>query len=107
MTARVTWKAFERRVARLLGGTRVPVSGRTRGDAPDIEHPLYALEVKLRKNRPRFLEEAMSQAKACARPGQIPVVVVGAKNRDIKRSFVVVELEDFADWWGGGGDAAA
>lgn len=65
------------------------------------------LEVKLRKNRPRFLEDAMSQAKACAKPGQIPVVVVGAKNQNVKRAFVVVELEDFAEWFGGTGGEAA
>ncbi len=36
------WKATERRVAALLGGRRVPVSGRGRGDAPDIAHPWFA-----------------------------------------------------------------
>ncbi len=32
------WKATERRVATVLGGKRVPVSGRGRGDAPDVGH---------------------------------------------------------------------
>jgi hypothetical protein len=29
------WKACERHIAELLGGKRVPVSGRARGDAPN------------------------------------------------------------------------
>ena len=33
------WKATERRIAALLGGRRVPVSGRGRGDQPDVAHP--------------------------------------------------------------------
>ncbi len=40
------WKATERKIAALLGGRRVPVSGRGRGDAPDIARPWLALEVK-------------------------------------------------------------
>ncbi len=31
------WKACERRVAELLGGERVPVSGRDRGYSPDLK----------------------------------------------------------------------
>jgi len=45
------WKATERRIAALLGGRRVPVSGRGRGNAPDIAHPWLALEVKDRPVR--------------------------------------------------------
>jgi hypothetical protein len=32
------WKQAERRIADLLGGQRIPVTGRQRGDTPDIEH---------------------------------------------------------------------
>ncbi len=31
------WERTERRIAALLGGTRVPVTGRQRGNAPDSE----------------------------------------------------------------------
>ena len=101
-TARATWKACERRIARMLGGVRVPVTGRARGDAPDIAHPLWSIEVKLRTNRPAFLEHAMSQAKAAARGEQVPLVVVAAKSRDTRQAFVVMELGDFANYFGGG-----
>ena len=33
---RSTWKQSERRMASQMGGQRVPVSGRSRGDQPDI-----------------------------------------------------------------------
>ena len=32
-----TWKASERRMAAIIGGVRVPVTGRARGSVPDIE----------------------------------------------------------------------
>ena len=44
------WKACERKVAALLGGTRIPVSGRGCGHSPDIEHERLSIEVKSRKS---------------------------------------------------------
>jgi hypothetical protein len=46
------WKTAERRIAKELGGTRVPVTGRGRGDVPDIEHPALSVEVKSRRRLP-------------------------------------------------------
>ena len=43
------WKQAERRVAELLGGRRVPVSGRACGGSPEVEHPTLPIEVKSRK----------------------------------------------------------
>jgi len=85
MTRRATWKDVERAVARLLGGTRVPITGRSRGDVPDIAHPTFAVEVKLRGSLPGWLVEAMSQAEASVRDDQIPLAVLhrkGARHRD-------------------------
>jgi len=42
------WKQAERRIAAILGGRRIPVSGRGRGDNPDIERPSLSVEVKAR-----------------------------------------------------------
>ncbi len=39
------WKACERCIAELLGGHRVPVSGRGRGDVPDALHSRLSIEV--------------------------------------------------------------
>jgi hypothetical protein len=46
------WKTCERRVAEVLGGKRVPVSGRVRGYCPDVEHPTLSIECKNRKKLP-------------------------------------------------------
>jgi hypothetical protein len=74
--SRPDWKRTERSVAARLGGQRVPVSGRARGDAPDIAHPRLALEVKHRKTLPAWLLAAMRQVDACAEPAQTPVAVL-------------------------------
>ncbi len=78
------WKQAERRIAAMLGGERVPVSGRGRGFAPDIEHPALAVEVKTRASLPAWIEDAMRQAEAAAEvdaryfdlPRKTPVTVL-------------------------------
>ena len=90
------WKACERRVAQFLGGRRVPVSGRTRGDCPDVEHPTLSIECKSRKKLPAWIEDAMKQAEASAKDGQLPVVVLHQDHRPYAESLVVLRLEDFA-----------
>lgn len=100
--SRDLWKSFERKVALILGGRRVPVTGRARGDAPDIEHPLYSIEVKHNKKLRVFITNALGQAKAARRPGQVPLVVLGAPGLPVRHSLVVMELGDFGDHFGGG-----
>ena len=56
------WKRSERRIAELLGGRRVPVSGRQRGATPDVEHDALSIEVKTRKSLPVWLEDALRLA---------------------------------------------
>ncbi len=94
MTAQ--WKETERRVAALLGGSRVPVSGRGRGDAPDIAHPYLSIECKHRKSVPRWLLEAMNQASAAARDGQVPTVIVHRHGGRHAEDLVVLRLADVA-----------
>jgi hypothetical protein len=99
------WKACERRVAELLGDRRVPVSGRTRGDCPDIEHPTLSIECRSRTKLPAWIEDAMNQAEASARGRQLPVVVLHEDRAPCAQSLVVARLQDFADHLkkGGGG----
>ena len=92
------WKACERKVAALLGGRRIPVSGRGRGDNPDIHHELFSIEVKSRKTIPAWLEDAMRQAEAFARDGRLPVVVLHQDRTPYAESLVVLRLEDFAGY---------
>lgn len=96
MSPERAWKATERRIATMVNGQRVPVSGRARGDAPDILHPLLSVEVKHRRSVPAWLLDAMKQAKAASRPGQLPVAIIhrhGARHDD---NLCVVRLVDLA-----------
>lgn len=99
--SRSTWKATERALAARLGGQRVPVSGRARGDAPDIAHPLLSLEVKHRQSLPAWLHEAMAQAVACASPDQIPVAILHAHGSRHDTDLCVLRLADLERLTGG------
>ncbi len=92
------WKSCERRVAEFLGGERVPVSGRTRGDAPDVLHDHLSIEVKSRRKLPAWIEDAMKQAEASAKDGQLPVAVLHQDARRYAESLVVLRLEDFSNY---------
>ncbi len=96
------WKATERRIAALLGGRRVPVSGRGRGDAPDIAHPWLSLEVKDRATLPAWLLDALDQAERSATPAQLPVAVLHQAGDRHAAVLVVLRLADFVAWLGAG-----
>ncbi len=96
------WKACERRIAELLGGKRIPVSGRTRGDCPDVEHPTLSIECKSRKKLPNWIMDAMKQAEASAKDGRLPVVVLHQDHAPYAHSLVVLKLKDFVDLLNGG-----
>lgn len=66
MTHRGTWKASERRIAAILGGKRIPVTGRERGSAPDVEHEKFAIEHKYGKVLSTRFQTAIEQALAAA-----------------------------------------
>jgi hypothetical protein len=91
------WKACERKVAALLGGKRVPVSGRTRGDSPDVRHEHLSIEVKSRRRLPAWIEDAMKQAEACAKEGQLPIAVFHQDGKKYREALVVVRLSELAN----------
>ena len=91
------WKACERRIAKYIGGERVPITGRARGSAPDIDHAWLSIEVKYRKKLPDWMHDAMSQAKASARGNQMPVVIYCENGMDTGKCYIVTELGDFTD----------
>jgi len=95
-----TWKAVEREIAKRLGGERVPVTGRQRGSAPDIEHPWLSVEVKHRKALPGWLLDAQAQADASAKPNQLPMVVLHQKQMQYDDSVIMFRLSDFMEWFG-------
>ena len=94
------WKATERKIAALLGGRRVPVSGRGRGAQPDIAHPWLALEVKDRAVLPLWLLDALAQAEASATTAQLPVAVLHRAGDRHDQALVVLRLADFVGWLG-------
>jgi len=97
-----TWKAVERSIAKIVGGERVPITGRQRGSAPDVAHEWLGIEIKHRKQLPAWLHDAMAQAVACSDNGdKLPIVVLHEKGRRHADDFVVVKLSDFVDHFGG------
>jgi hypothetical protein len=111
---RGSWKQAERSIAALLGGERVPVTGRQRGDAPDIAHPTLSIEVKKvgQGKRPMVterLKEAIAQAEAASvesfsvdgkRRHPIAIIEQTTSSRKIER-FVVMRFDDFLDFYEG------
>ena len=96
------WKRTERKIAAALGGQRVPVTGRARGDAPDVAHKWLAVEAKHRRTLPAWLQTALAQAQASAHDGQLPIVVLHQHGQRHANDLVVLRLADFVDWFGDG-----
>jgi hypothetical protein len=93
--SRPNWKRTERRIAEELGGQRVPVTGRQRGDAPDIAHPTFAIEVKHRASLPQWLLDACNQAQACRRGDQVPIVILHMAGWHHGQDLVCIRMADF------------
>ncbi len=96
-----TWKACERAIAGILGGERVPVTGRQRGSAPDVAHDWLSIECKHRKELPAWIHDAMAQAEASKRGTQLPIVILHESGQKYADSLVVLRLSDFVDNFGG------
>ena len=97
---RSTWKRHEREWADMLGGKRVPVSGRQRGDQPDIQHPRFSVEVMAGLVLSTRVLTAMEQAIAAMKDGQTPIVCIsnrkkGGQNTSAK--YVLMRAEDFVN----------
>lgn len=105
---RETWKSIERWWAEQLGGKRNPVSGRSRGDKADIEHELYAIEVKCGSTLSARLQEGMDQAVEASEieyerdnGEKLPLLCITHNRRGNRGSihWVAMRLEDFKDWY--------
>jgi hypothetical protein len=76
------------------------VSGRGRGDQPDIAHPWLAVEVKDRATLPAWLLDALDQAEKSATPAQLPVAVLHRAGDRHDHALVVLHLADCVAWFG-------
>ena len=93
MTARETWKKFERKVAKKLGGVRNPLSGsHSRHTSGDVIHDKFYVECKYREKFSivSLYDEVREKAR---KEGKIPLLVIKQKNR--KGELVVVDLDEF------------
>ncbi len=87
-------------MADFFGGKRVPVTGRQRGDVPDVEHEWLAIEVKSRNDVPFWLSEAMNQAEAAAvGTKKLPVALIHRPHVTIPDSIVLLRASDFKEWF--------
>jgi len=91
------WKSVERKIAALLKGNRVPITGRTRGYAPDIEHESFSIEVKHRKSFPKWLIDAFDQAIKSSKDGKTPIVILHGAGKKYEDSMVIFRLSDIIE----------
>lgn len=96
------WKRVEREIASILHGERVPVTGRARGDVPDIRHRWLSIEAKSRRTLPAWLLKAVAQARAAATEHHLPVAILHEQGDRHSNDLVVMQLRDFQDWFGVG-----
>ena len=64
---------------------------------PDIRHDWLCPEVKHRREIPKWLHEAIAQARAAARGDQLPIVVLHQHGAAHAGDLVVMRLSDFCD----------
>jgi hypothetical protein len=92
------WKRWERAIAQSLQGQRLPIIGR---QSPDVVSASWACEVKVRREVPKWLLEAVAQAETGARlVGRRPLVVLIHNPGKGKRSkrLAILPLEVLEDW---------
>ena len=94
-----SWKQFERRVAKRVGGKRIPCTGE-RGGADVVALP-FVYQAKLRKGVPQYLREWLRGiVTAGERSGATGVVVWKAPNARDDDAVVILRLKDWQDWHG-------
>jgi len=76
---RGTWKAFELKIAKALGGQRNPLSGKnSKHTAGDVIHPELYVEVKL-KSRIPFWNDWTKAKENAKKEGKFPILVFRKK----------------------------
>lgn len=92
-TSRGTWKAVERKVAKLLKGRRNPLSGGSSGHTRgDVIHRDFYVEIKYRKRWAiwKIWEDTRLKARA---EDKLPLVVIKQKGKH--GELVLLSLQDF------------
>ena len=90
-----SWKAFERRLARRVGGRRIPVTGERAG-ADVIADGAFCYQAKLRRGMPSYLRDWLRGIVAAGeRSGTTGVVVWKAPRALDDEAVVVLRLLDW------------
>lgn len=93
-----TWKAAERRVAKVFGGQRTGPTGR---DDNDITHPLLAIEVKYRRSLPAWALQCLQQARSGrTAAGKTPVTILLGRGLRVQDGLLVLTVRDFEELFG-------
>ena len=94
------WKQFERRCAKAVGTTRIPVTGER--DGADAMDGMFAYQFKLGRRFPAYLDEWLRGIVASGgRHGRVGVVVWKPKGVRDENAVVVMRFKDFRDLHGG------
>lgn len=99
MTARGTWKAWELRVGKQLGGRRVPVTGLDR-DGADVVTPMFHAQLKLRKALPSWLFAWMDGIVATTPDGKVPLLILRKPRQEDRDALVIMRYGHFRDLHG-------
>ncbi|MCS7260607.1 MAG: hypothetical protein NZ765_07485 [Anaerolineae bacterium] len=91
------WKATERTIARRLNGQRTGATGRS---GADVVNGWLSVEVKTRRQLPKWLHEALQQARAGAGEGQLAVAILHQTGDRYDDAVVLIRLRDFEAWFG-------
>lgn len=99
-TAKETWKSLERRLCRLFGGKRTPLSGSnsqhgTSSDCINTDYPELYLEIKMRQSflHHKIFEDVEEKAKLEKRT---PILITHKKNAKTG-ALVILRMEDFLE----------
>ena len=93
-------KADERYVNKVLGGTgRYPADT---GGLLDVEHEVFAIQVKGGKQPARALREGLEQAQRAGAVGKLACVVIVDRTGPSPKRYIAFDLHEFADHEGYG-----
>lgn len=92
-----SWKDFERRVALVLGGKRVPCGARVQlsYDPGDVRHNIFFVECKAQRrwDIKQWMRTTIKKARVV---GKFPMLVVSSKGEDCP-PLVIIRLRDWKE----------
>jgi hypothetical protein len=99
MTARSTWKNWEWRVGKQLGGRRIPVTGLDRHGA-DVVTDMFHCQLKLRNTLPDWLFDWLGGIRSTTPDGKVGILILRKPHQDNVDALVVMSYGDFVSLHG-------